>query len=90
MKDKKLLEQFKQFRKWLKENEETPSTTNDGENDDNVDYAAEKQAYRAEKYADDWINFSVTVPQQAANFLKEALKSYKKNHPTLWSSDKET
>ena len=83
MKNKQLLEQFKQFRKWLKENE----SGNSEENPTNIDYAKEKQAYRNEKYEDGWVNFSVTVPKQAANFLKEQLKSYKKNHPTLWTTD---
>ncbi len=71
---KKSIEANKSFRKkyYLNEAEEEQPSSD----------AERKQKERERKYAKDWINFSVTVPPNCAEYLKEILEEYKKKYPS--------
>ena len=47
--------------------------------------AERKQKEREKKYNQDWYNFSVTVPPEAAEFLKNQLEQFKKDNPSLFN-----
>ena len=66
---------IKKFKKLMKEVGEKQSAP--PKEEEKTDYALEKQAYRQKKYAQDWLNFSVTVPPQCVDFLKSSLERYK-------------
>lgn len=85
MNDKELNELFKQFRQWLITEREEEKSGESAEKQRN--YAAEKQAERQPKYAEGWKNFSVVVPEEAAEYLKKTLEAYKKRLPQLFNID---